>query len=211
VQKIIKTIAIGLVVCLTTLASAQGVLDFNNKPISLSYYGDNLIHSGIKVGTSHLLGTKVKTKVHKWKGLEKKRGSKIKRIDYTADLNLSLYNHPNNHTGLLLGLGATRLRTNTRKNRSVGWTAEVSYLRRFYNVKTYELASDGTIQKIPLAGNNGLVLSVSPSFGKVIKPQIYNRTIRIYGRSILQVVTYNHRWIPNAAFEFGVTLNPVKI
>ena len=179
-------------------------------PLSVAFYGDNLIHPGLKLGTSYLLGSKVKTKVHKWKGLESKRGNKVKQIDYTTDLNFSFYNHPNNHSGLLLGLGATRLRTNTRKNRSLGWSAEVSYLRRVYNVSTYELGEDGSLQEISLGGNNGVVLSISPSFGKVIKPQVYGRNIRIYGRPILQVLTYNHAWSPNAAFEFGVTLNPVK-
>jgi len=174
-------------------------------PIQISYYGDNGFHPGLKLGTSYRFWSQEKLKAHKLKSVEKKHGNKAKLKELNYDYNLGFYSHPNNHLGVFTNLGVSYLRIKARKGRMFGLSFEVGYLRRFNKFKTYELNGDGMIVQKKLAGNNALMLSIAPVFGKQFK--ISDQQVRVYTKPIIQLVSYNHSMVPNASLEIGITFN----
>lgn len=170
-------------------------------------YLENGLHPGLKLGTSYILKEKVKPRKHTFKFRQNKYGDKHKQIQYLADGNIGFYNHPNNHRGAFIGVGVTRLRTKTRKMKTLGWSFEVNYLRRFYKLETYELNEDGTTELIKGAGSNSLMFALSPSWGKVFGTKNGGEGWHLYVKPSLQMLKYNHAFFPNAALEIGINLN----
>lgn len=177
-------------------------------------YLDNGVHPGLKIGTSYLLGEKEKSKPRKLKYFQKKRGNSLKNIQYLADGNLGFYQHPNNHAGVFLGIGFTRQRNKTRltrngkeKQRTIAWSLETNYLRRFYNIETFELNDNGEIQKVGAAGTNSLMFAISPSFGRYYDMKKGAKGFHLFIKPSLQLLKYNHAFFPNASLEIGVNLN----
>jgi len=177
------------------------------------FYTDNAVHPGLKFGTSYLLKEKEKERKRRLKFVQNKRGNKVKQIQYLADGNVGFYNHPNNHTGVFLGIGLTRHRVKVRKKRkgqkikTLGWSLEANYLHRFYNIKTYELDENGAIQTVPLAGSNSLMFAISPAFGRIYGIQNGGKGYEIFIKPSLQMLKYNHAFFPNASLEVGINLN----
>ena len=126
------------------------------------------------------------------------------------DGNAGFYNHPNNHLGTFVGLGLTRFRFKKRTGITYGFSFEFSYLRKFYNHKTYELSDDGTIKRVPLAGTNNVVFALSPSFGKIMGTKKGKKGWHLYLKPSLQFLTFNHSFAPNATLEIGVSANMTK-
>lgn len=173
--------------------------------LRIGMYVDNGVHPGLKFGTSYLYKEKIKVRKHRLKFLQKKRGDKTKIIHYMLDANAGFYNHPNNHLGTFVGIGYTRLRTKPRKMKTLGWSYEVNYLRRFYNIKTYELDESGNVNTVKGAGRNSLMFAIAPSFGKVLGTKKGGEGWHLYIKPALQVLKYNHSFFPNAALEIGGT------
>lgn len=178
---------------------------------------DNGLHPGLKLGTSYFLKEKVKSKKRRSEKSQEKYGNKTKQIKYLADGHIGFYNHPNNHTGVFLGFGFSRFRTKKRINRrgkerirTFGWSFEVNYLRRFYNIETFKLGENGEVQKVHGAGNNSLMFVISPILGKTYGIKNGGDGFYIYVKPSLQVLKYNHTFVPNAAIELGVDLNLFK-
>jgi len=170
----------------------------------VAYYGENLIHPGIKVGTQHRLGSKEKSKIYRLKNRNTKYGSKLKLKELYLDYNLGFYSFSNNHTGYFTNIGASYLRTKTnRKNRQFGLSLELGYLRSSYKFPTYELINN-EIQKSK-AGNNAFQISIAPSFGREFS--INETTIRFYIKPIGQLISYTHTFRPNLSIETGLVFN----
>lgn len=178
--------------------------------LSVGLYLDNGLHPGLKFGASHLLTTKFKSKKHRLNFRQKRYDNKVKEIKFLLDGNLGFYNHPNNHFGSFAGLGFTRMRMNDQNKkdevRTFAWSFGVNYLRRFYNIETYELDSNGGIESVPFAGTNSVMFYVTPSFGKNYQLKS-GKTWRFFIAPSLQFLKYNHAFFPNASLEVGATLN----
>ena len=181
--------------------------NFNLKelPIHISYYGDNGIHPGVKLGTSYQFWSKEKSKIYRLGFRQNKHGNKIKHKELNLDYNLGLYSHANNHVGVFTGIGMSYLRIKERKGRLFGLAFELGYLRRFYKFSTYELNEDGTIYEYGAAGNNAIMVSIAPVFGKQFK--ISDHTVRFFAKPNIQLVKYNEKMQPNASAEIGMTFN----
>ncbi len=205
-KSIFKT-TILLILISSLNATGQNEIKLSELPYNISFYGDNVIHPGLKIGTSYIFKTKDKTKIRKFKGLENKWGSKLKTIDFSADLNLGFYNHPNNHLGTFLGIGVTRLRTKARKNRVLGFSFEINYLRKFYNLPTYILNENNEVERKRFSGTNEVMFVFAPTFGKNILTKKEFGGVRIFAKPSIQLISYNHSFLPNFALELGCTLN----
>ena len=171
---------------------------------------DSGLHPGLKFGKSYILKEKEKSRKHLFKFKQNKHGNKVKTVQYLLDGNAGFYNHPNNHFGTFVGVGLTRFRLRERTGITYGFSFELSYLRRFYNNKTYELTDNGTIRRVPLAGTNNVVFALSPSFGKIMGTKKGKEGWHLYFKPSLQILTYNHSFVPNATLEIGVTVNMTK-
>ncbi len=208
-SKILKSLSFLLFISFSTNAQEQELTSSSDKrmlPLRVSYYGENGVHPGLRVGTSYLLHEKTKVKIYKRQAKQSKKGSKTKYIQYKLDANLGYYNHPNNHTGVLLGLGVTRHKNKNKKKVSFAWSFEVNYLRRFYNIETFEILEDGSINTINLAGNGGLMFALAPS----IERRFGEKGTLLFLKPAFQAVKYNHSNFLNAAVELGVSLNLSK-
>lgn len=174
-------------------------------PLSISYYGENAFHPGIKLGTYYTIWSVEKSKIYRSSKRKSKYGTKTKLKELNIDLNVGGYSHPNNHNGYFINTGLTFLRTKLRKNRQIGISLEIGYLRRDYKFKTYELNTDGTIREVKAAGNNAMSFGLAPQFGQEFS--IAERPVRFYVKPIFQIVQYGHSWQPNAAIEVGTVIN----
>lgn len=174
-------------------------------PLSISYFGENAIHPGIKFGTYYTVWSKEKSKIYRNENKARNFGTKTKLNELNLDFNLGGYSHPNNHSGYFTHIGMTFLRTNQRVKRQFGASFEVGYLRRDYKFKTYELDENGKIREVKAAGNNAISIGLAPQFGKEI--MISDHTVRLYVKPIVQLVQYGHSWQPNAALELGTVIN----
>lgn len=170
---------------------------FKYLPISVGYYGENGIHPGIKIGTSYSF--------YFWHGSRStKFGKEYTRKELFLDYNLGFYSFPNNHTGYFTNVGMTFLSRGTfRKGFEFGLSFEMGYLRRSNKFETYELTSDGQISEVSFAGNNAMVLALSPIFAK----EIAHYKMRIFAKPSFQFLTYTHAWQPNASLEIGLIIN----
>lgn len=206
--QLFKLIALLLMFSTSITAQDEDTESLNNGwPLRVAYYGDNGQNLGIRAGTSYVLHQKVKVKTRKSKrGIAKKGASKTKLIQYKVDANLGFYNQPNNHSGLIIGTGITRYKNKNEKRLSTAWSFEINYLSRFYNIDTYEIDEDGSINELALSGNGGLVFALAPSFER----KFGKKEWIIFLKPIAQAVKYNHAFYANYAIEFGTYLNLFK-
>lgn len=174
-------------------------------PIGISYYGENAYHPGIKVSTYLTIWSAEKSGKYLTQKRRLKFGEKNKLNEINIDFNLGGYSHPNNHTGYFINTGGTFLHTMLRKQRQIGINLEVGYLRRDFKFVTYELDANGEIQEVKAAGNNALMIGVSPQLSKEVS--IANMPVRLFVKPIFQMVHYVYRFQPNAAIEIGGVLN----
>lgn len=171
-------------------------------PVRLGVFADNGVHPGLKIGTSFLLKENVRVRTYR----AKSGNSRTISINYTGDAQAGFYNHPNNHLGLFIGVGVSRIRKNTKSLFSRAWSFEVNYLRRQYNIETVELDENGELSVVNGAGNHSLMLALSPSISRVFGTKNGGDGVEIYLKPSLQMVKYNHGFFPNAAIEFGIGL-----
>jgi hypothetical protein len=176
---------------------------FKELPISVGLYGENGIHPGIKIGTSYNFYSQEKSKNYRLNSRQTKFGNKLKLKELFLDYNLGLYSFPNNHTGYFTNVGVTFLRTKLRKNFQLGLSFEIGYLRRANKFDTYQLIDNAQWDYVPFAGNNAMVIALSPIFAK----EFANNKMRIFGKPSFQFLTYTHTWQPNASLEIGLVFN----
>ncbi len=174
--------------------------------IDVGLFLENGLHPGLNFGASYLIKERIISKSRRSDSRQEKLGNRTKVIQHLVEGNLGFYNHPNNHFGTFIGIGFTRLRIKTRKMKTFGWSFDMGYLRRIYNIKTYELNEDGTIETIGGAGNNSLMFAIAPTFGKIYGTKKGGNGWHLYFKPNLLIQKYNHTFAPNIAIEIGTTL-----
>lgn len=175
----------------------------NTIPLRISYFGDNLIHPGLRIGSSLPLARKVKVKTYRSKKSGSAKKSKTKLIEYTFDGNIGFYTQPNNHFGIPVGIGLSRYRTINEKKFSTGWSFEINYLQRLYNIDTYTIDDDGNIEELTTAGNGGLAFTLAP----MLRRSFGQKNMVAFVKPMIQLNKYNHSYNINYAAEFGISLN----
>ena len=173
--------------------------------IRLAFFSDNFVHPGARLGASIILTEKEKAKKYLF-SRKGKKGSKMKIIQYLLDGNAGYYNHPNNHIGIMGGLGITRMATRTRNGFTTSMSLEGNYLNRRYNIPTYEIDGNGELSEVTGAGNSTMMLSFAPGIGKLVQLNS-GKSLHFYGRQHIQLFNYDFGIFPNAATEIGLSLS----
>ena len=169
-------------------------------PISVSYYGDNLIHPGLKVGTTYTFKSYQKFKVRRLNKRQIKMGNKIKYKQLMIMGSVGGYSHPNNDIGLFMNTGFGYERVKSGKGNLFGVNLELGYLRTFNRFKTLSVNPAGGIELVSLAGQNSVMLTLSPVFGRDLSIR-RDIPLKWYVKPGIQLLKYNHGWFPNAVFE----------
>ena len=165
-------------------------------PLSVSYYGNTIVHEGFKVSADWI-----------WLGIEKTKHKKkktkvINKGLYTTPY-LSYYRHGRSHTGLQLGFDLLWRRSNPK-----GWFREVGYgfgyLRKYNLGKTYEVASDGSVGEAKnLASYGYATQTLCFATGKRINFQNNSSLTPFIRMNIDGVGNYNATAILNTSLEVG--------
>ena len=161
--------------------------------LRLAYYGETMLHYGVKAGVDFALLEKSKVK---------KNESTIRKA-FRFNPGVAFYRHPQNHTGLIVSPEFTYQRMGKRGGLfEAGFSP--SYFRYFLSGTTYRVASSGEFQKVTLAGGNAFLPTLSVGVGKDLSVK-RNLPFAWYSRLNLSVqYPYNASYLPRFALEVGI-------
>jgi len=186
-----------VILCLGQVVLSQEDSLTDKVPFSVAYYGNTLVHKGLKLSVDWIWLEIKKTKI-------RKKGKKsIRKRLYTTP-NLYYYKHIKSHDGLHLGLDILWRRSNSK-----GWFREVGsgygYLR-IYNVgDTYSLNSDGTsVINHKYKSRGYFTENFSFSTGRKIQLQNNSFFTPFLRLNTGLVHDYNSGFIVNTSLELGV-------
>ena len=87
-MKAITFLMIVTICCTVSLTSQGQGIAFKELPISVSYFGENAFHPGLKVGTFYTFRSIEKSKTYRRKKRQEKYGDKRKLKELSLDYNL---------------------------------------------------------------------------------------------------------------------------
>lgn len=166
-------------------------------PFSVSYYGNTLVHKGLKLSADWILLEIKKTKI------KKKRQKVVRKRIYTTP-NIYYYKHVKSHDALQLGLDVLSRRSNHK-----GWFREVGsgygYLR-IYNVgDTYTANADqNSVANQKYASRGYFTVNSSFATGRKIKLQRSLYLIPFLRLNAGVIMNYNSSFLLNTSLELGV-------
>lgn len=198
-----KNTLLGVFGLVTTLSfgqpnkSATDMLQPEKTPISISYYGNLILHPGIKLGLDyHLAG------IHKTK-IKKRKTKVIQKLLYTSP-SIAFYSHQKSHSGLFISTDLGWRRYNNKcfySDISLG----LGYYGRINAGDTYEI-KEGAAQK-RLGMRNYFTPSLSYSIGQSFK--VNEKLISIFTKVNSNfILGYNTGWTPELSLELGLRINP---
>lgn len=190
------------IACLICLSAMT--IQAQNLPINISYFGENGIHPGLKIGVEYSLSENEITKNRWLFNRNDKIGAKTKTRQVFVAGNLGFYNHANNHTGIFLIPELGYRRTKHRKGQFLEASLGLGYLQRIYNINTIELGTDGQPIERSAAGQGQFLTTLSVGFGRDLS---YRRDIPIswYVKpTVMLAMPQAHTAVPNAALEVGI-------
>lgn len=185
-----------------TSVNAQS-LRIQDLPINISYFGENGIHPGLKLGIEYPLASREKEKERLFRKRQEKRGSKLKTRELFLTGNIGSYIHPNNHLGVFVGTDIGARRIKGKNGNFVELNLGIGYLQRLYTIDTYTLDANESLQRIGAAGNGSFMLGLAPSFGRDLSVK-KGRSVKWFVKPGLQITRYNHSFLPNGFLELGV-------
>ncbi len=173
---------------------------FSDLPIGIAYFGENILHPGVKVGVLYPLSEKEKIK-QRW--LFKQGNQKDIRSQYFISAHLGFYNHANNHSALFVQSELLWRKVKWhRKGNFWGFGLGAGYLRRSYNIPVYELGRNDEIKN---AGRSQVLGSFSMEFGRDLRVKRNTPLTWQVKPSLLVLAPYGHTAVLNGALELGVT------
>lgn len=167
-----------------------------------AYYGESLIHSGLKIGAEKTLKSWVKTK----DGKRKKRPTKERFRQLFLEGNVNGFNVPNSEFNFSVNAGIGYRRTK-EKGRFFSPVFTVGVTRYFYNIPTYELGETEP-KKIRGAGRNAYNVSFGIEFGRDLFIKSGRPLAWYIKPALLASAPHNHSYNITATVEAGVILHP---
>lgn len=167
-----------------------------------AYYGESLIHPGLKIGAEKTLKFWTKTKDTK----RKKRPTKERFRQVFLEGNLSGFNVPNSEFNFSANAGIGYRRTN-EKGRFFSPILLVGATRYFYNIPVYELGETEP-QKVRGAGRNAFNFSFGIEFGRDLFLKSGRPLAWYIKPALLATAPYNHSYNITATLEAGVIVHP---
>ena len=184
------------------LAQNLGIGDL---PIQISYFGENGIHPGLKIGIEYPLVNRKKERERFFIKRQEKFGSKVRFRQLFLSGSIGTYFHPNNHLGLFVGTELGTRKIKDKHGNFIEFNLGVGYLRRFYTLDTFSLDANESLQQIGAAGNGSFMISIAPAFGRDLSIK-KGKALRWFIKPGLQFSRYNHRFLPNGFLELGLQL-----
>lgn len=159
--------------------------------VNLSYFGEHLFHPGLRLGYEiPALHNKI---------------VKPRKTSHSLMLHpgIGYYKHVYNHSALFLNMEAGYnilffFGLEGRINLGVG------YLRTFLDGEVYEMKEDGTFKKVPLAGNNTFMPSLSLHLGYDFSRLTESKLGFFIKPSIFFQIPYNDFVLPQYSVEIGL-------
>ncbi|CCH54169.1 hypothetical protein BN8_03314 [Fibrisoma limi BUZ 3] len=184
-QRIFSTLAL-VVVCLTT-AGGQA--------LRVGYYGETVTHYGLKAAYERSLHSYVK---------QRNRACKT----FLFAPGLALYRHPANHYGMIISPEFAYRRIGRR-----GGMVEVgiapAYFRYFLDAKTYKVADNGEFRRVPMAGGDAFLPTVSVGVGRDLSVRRTVPLMWFTRLNLMQQRPYNTSSLLRFSLEAGINL-PLK-
>lgn len=179
-------------------------LSFKELPIKLGYYSNVFINPGLSVGTEYIF--KQKSVPPSKKSLQKKLPD-LKKKTWLVSGQFGSYIHLYNHTVVFTNY-EVRYRKTTKRGRKF-YTGFGLGVERSFLPETYEVKTDGTINKIFLPGH--FYFSPVLSFGS----QLNNKVLGGQNDMFMEIqipflVDYNNTLLPKINLAIGVILNKKK-
>jgi hypothetical protein len=191
-----------IVICCLLLVLIVEAQSWKELPLNVGYFGENVIHPGLIIGTEYTVWEKDKTKKRWLFNRNETIGPKTKTKQLFVAGNVGFYNAPNNHTGIFLSSELGYRRTNNRKGTFYGTSLGIGYLQRIYNIPTYTL---GATEPDKINGGQAQMMAIfSISIGRDLS---YRRDIPIswYVKPTVWLgMPQAHTAIPNAALDLGI-------
>ncbi len=198
-------LALGLVgLLIATVANGQKANEFEEIPTwrwKGAYYGESLIHPGVKIGAEKTLKSWLKTKERK----REKRPSKERFRQVFLVGNVNGFNVPNSEFNLSVNAGIGYRRTN-EKGKFFSPVLTVGAARYFYNIPTYELGETEP-RKVRGAGRNAYTFSFGVEFGKDLFISSGRPLAWYIKPSLLARAPHNHSYNITATVEAGVIVH----
>jgi hypothetical protein len=171
------------------------LLSLRAQSLRVSYYGETITHYGLKAA-------------YEWPvwSYTKQRNQAQKKLLFAPGL--AVYRHPHNHIGLVFSPELTYRRTSRRGGIFEAGIAP-AYFRYFLEGTTFEVNDSGELTRVPLAGGNAFLPTVSIGFGKdlSIRRQL---PLSWYTRlNLMQQRPYNTSALIRFSLEAGVNI-PLK-
>jgi hypothetical protein len=168
-------------------------------PISVSYFGNMIVHPGVKIGADYTL-------LYIQKNKEKKKKIKVIGKMLYAQPNLSFYVHPKSHSAL-----QTNLELGWRRINRILYTEyslSMGYMRRFNIGETYVTDAEGNVTDIKNGTSRGyFTTGLSAGIGKNIRIR-NNQYFALFTRlNALLITGYNAGVAVDASWEMGIKFN----
>jgi hypothetical protein len=182
---------------LLTLAALLALpgMEASAQQLRVAYFGETVTHYGLKVAYEYPIISRIKA-------------SNSARKEFLFTPGLAIYNHPDNHVGVILSPELAYQRTGRR-----GGTFEVgisnSYFRYFLAGKTFEVDENGGFRRVKMAGRGAYIPTVSVGFGRDLSIR-KNRSLAWYAKlNLMQQRPYNASTLMRFGIECGIR-KPLK-
>lgn len=178
---------------------------FDTKTYTFSYFGNNLVKPGLKIGSNITLTEKMITKNRTKKGEETIDRSRARQLLLGG--NIGFFWHPKSHIGVFNYYEFTcriiKLKEDKYSKISIG----PGIYRTFYP-ETYEVDNSGNVNQISLAGRTYFAPVITFGTGKFIKDRFIKT--RTFTTNLMFLFDYNTGIVPLLNFELGFTLDYKK-
>ena len=151
----------------------------------ISYYGYNLVKPGIKTSANYILKQKIKSE-------------KINTLITNAHIGFTWY--PHSHFAVFNYYQIAYRKTKVLKNKFFTIALGPGVYRSIYS-ETYQIASNGYVEKINFAGRTYFSTVLTLGNGKILKKKILKS--RFINTNLMFLFDYNTSVVPLLSIEIG--------
>lgn len=175
--------------------------------VSIAYFGEHALHPGLNLGAAWTFHDVVITKTRRLKFLAEKRPPKNIKREFFYGANLSCYNFPNNHFGIMLSSSIGIRRIKTYNGRFLDAELGLGGLQRIYNIDVVGLEENGTLIEYSRLGITQFTPMVAVSFGRDMAKKWEAVPVSWYIKPRVWLgIPYVHTVAPATALELGISL-----
>ena len=188
-----------IIVFFALINTAKSQTEFYKTRYNISYFGNNTIYPGLKIGADYKIGTSTNLNVK----YNKKKGEIVKinnkSLFITADM--GAYVHPKTNSAFFMYSQIKSLYTRP-KGFQFSYAAGLGYYRSILK-NTYKVDDAGIVKKVFFPGNNYMTSVFSLGIGKQARQSKRIESLYLNYHSMI-VFGYNATFVPLYFIELGV-------